>query len=212
MIRARRLRIPGQLSRQAHNREFTRAVPFERKTGAHLGDDRQAEKRSAAENVQAPPGGATTNNGADAKMNRLIMTPIIGLLVATASAEPIDPSRIRVIDGDTIRVDRRLPYQRLGWLQSARNPSSKDSLRARARRPATARLGEITQASKLDYTKVPCSCRLGTEGTMPCNFRRRRGALKANGVDVGEIPRKEGLAVRSLCGPTSYPKTPTPWR
>ena len=62
-----------------------------------------------------------------------------------------------------------------------------------------------------DFQQVACSCPPGTEGTNACNFGRRCGTLRVNGVDVGATLIGEGLAVRFACGATSCPTLPRPW-
>jgi hypothetical protein len=47
--------------------------------------------------------------------------------------------------------------------------------------------------------------------TNACNFGRRCGTLRINGVYVGATLVSEGLAVRFVCGATSCPKLPRPW-
>lgn len=76
---------------------------------------------------------------------------------------------------------------------------------------ATARLVELVATSDLDFVKVPCACKPGTEGTDACNYGRSCGILRADGRDVGEILISEGLAVPFACGPTRCPRTPRPW-
>uniref|UniRef100_E6VQ17 Nuclease (SNase domain protein) n=1 Tax=Rhodopseudomonas palustris (strain DX-1) TaxID=652103 RepID=E6VQ17_RHOPX len=140
----------------------------------------------------------------------LILTCLTPL--AAAHAEPIDAARIRVIDGDTIRIDRQKPDHRLVGFNAPETRRAKNEAERELGARATARLREILRGGKLDYTVVPCACRPGTEGTMACNFGRHCGVLKADGVDVGQILIKEDLAVPFVCGPTGCPRTPNPWR
>jgi endonuclease YncB( thermonuclease family) len=76
---------------------------------------------------------------------------------------------------------------------------------------ARQRLRELVSNGRPDFQQVACSCPAGTEGTNACNFGRRCGTLRVNGVDVGSTLIGEGLAVRFACGTTSCPKLPRPW-
>ncbi|RED36209.1 hypothetical protein BJ123_108145 [Rhodopseudomonas thermotolerans] len=145
-------------------------------------------------------------------MMRTILALVGALFVGAAAAEPIDASRIRVIDGDTIRIDGTKPDHRLVGFNAPETRRAKSEKERKLGGRAAARLREIIRGGKLDYAIVPCSCRPGTEGTMACNFGRRCGVLKADGVDVGRVLIRERLAVPFVCGPTSCPKMRAPWR
>lgn len=127
-------------------------------------------------------------------------------------AEPISPDRIRVIDGDTIRIDGTRPDHRLVGFNAPETRRAKTEYERNLGGIATFRLREIVRAGNLDYSRVGCSCKPGTEGTPWCNWGRFCGTLKSNGIDVGQILISEELAVPFVCGPTSCPKTPNPWR
>jgi micrococcal nuclease len=75
---------------------------------------------------------------------------------------------------------------------------------------ATRRLEELVAGGSLDFEKVACSCRPGTEGTNRCNYGRSCGTLRANGRDVGDTLIAEGHAVPFVWGATSCPRTPRP--
>jgi endonuclease YncB( thermonuclease family) len=135
----------------------------------------------------------------------------LALMAGTALAEPIEPSQVRVIDGDTIKVYNTGPNVRLvGFNAPETRKAMCDAERALGDQ-ATRRVRDLVRTGGLDYSQVSCACRPGTEGTMACNYGRQCGTLKANGRDVGAILIAEGLAVPFVCGATSCPKTPKPW-
>ena len=119
---------------------------------------------------------------------------------------------MRVIDGDTISLEDGKANVRLVGLNA---PETGNRARCEAERQkgevAKQRLRELVSSGRLDFNQVSCSCPPGTEGTNACNFGRRCGSLRVNGVDVGSILINEGLAVRFICGATSCPTLPRPW-
>ena len=128
------------------------------------------------------------------------------LLVATAAtAEPIAPGAVRVIDGDTIealgRTIRLVGFDTPETGSQARCEGER-SLASRA----TFRLRQLVTAGGLDLALVPCACRPGTEGTPACNYGRSCGVLKAAGRDVGAILIGEGLARPYICEATRCPR------
>jgi endonuclease YncB( thermonuclease family) len=133
------------------------------------------------------------------------------LLIAPATAEPIQPDDVRVIDGDTIRFLHRQPDIRLVGFNAPETRRALCEAEADLGAKATRRLREIVRAGNLDFRFVACSCLPGTEGTEVCNFGRRCGRLASNGRDVGSILISEGLAVQFSCGTTSCPRLPRPW-
>jgi endonuclease YncB( thermonuclease family) len=136
---------------------------------------------------------------------------LLAILSMPAIAEPIDPSDIRVIDGDTIRVYHQQPNVRLVGFNApeTRNAECPGELELGSR--ATRRLRDIIRAGNFDFTYIKCSCPEATQGTFACNYGRDCGTLKSNGRDVGAILIEEDLAVPFVCGPTHCPKTPRPW-
>ena len=136
---------------------------------------------------------------------------LLVLLSTTAIAEPIDPSDIRVIDGDTIRVYHQQPNVRLVGFNAPETRRAECEAEAELGAKATRRLRDLIRAGNLDFIYVKCSCPEGTEGTFACNYGRDCETLKSNGRDVGAILIAEGLAVPFVCGPTHCPKTPRPW-
>ena len=119
---------------------------------------------------------------------------------------------VRVIDGDTISLDDGRPNVRLVGFNA---PETGNRARCETERQkgeaAQRRLRELVNNSRPDFQQVACSCPSGTEGTNACNFGRRCGTLRVDGVDVGATLIGEGLAVRFACGATSCPVLPRPW-
>jgi len=141
-----------------------------------------------------------------------LLTSVAVLFLATpAFAEPIDPTDIEVIDGDTIQIHhQRLNVQLVGFnAPEIHNASCQAEAELGAR--ATRRLRELVRAGGLEFEYVRCSCPEGTQGTTACNWKRDCGTLKSRGRDIGSILIAEGLAVPFVCGATSCPKTPRPW-
>lgn len=135
---------------------------------------------------------------------------------ATAQTESATPApvsiSVHVIDGDTISLGDGRPNVRLVGFNT---PETGSRARCEAERQkgeaAGRRLRELVSNGRPDFQQVACSCPPGTEGTNACNFGRRCGTLRVNGVDVGSTLIGEGLAVRFACGATSCPTLPRPW-
>jgi endonuclease YncB( thermonuclease family) len=119
---------------------------------------------------------------------------------------------VRVIDGDTVSLDDGRPNIRLVGFNAA---ETGNRARCEAERQkgesAKRRLRELVASGRSDFQQIACSCAPGTEGTDACNFGRRCGTLRVNGVDVGASLIGEGLAVRFVCGATGCPTLPRPW-
>jgi endonuclease YncB( thermonuclease family) len=121
------------------------------------------------------------------------------------------PISIRVIDGDTIRLNGRRPNVRLVGFNTPETRRPRCPAEAALGAQATRRLRELVREGNLDFTRVACACAPGTEGTDACNFGRACGRLKSSGRDVGDILISERLAVPFHCGATSCPPMPRPW-
>lgn len=146
-------------------------------------------------------------------MRWFISLAVLALSFAAAVAEPIAAGRIRVIDGDTIRVDGARPDVRLVGYNAPETRRARSEYERDLGGKATRRLREILRGAKaIDLAIVPCACRAGTEGTTRCNYGRRCGRLTADGRDVGEVLIAEGLAAKYECGPRSCPRATGPWR
>jgi endonuclease YncB( thermonuclease family) len=136
---------------------------------------------------------------------------VCGALVFSASADPIQPHQVAVIDGDTIRIDQTKPDIRLVGFNAPETSGAKCPAERELGATADRRLRELVQKGDLDFALVDCSCPPGTAGTPSCNYGRKCGTLKAEGRDVGDILIAEKLAVPFTCGKTRCPKTPRPW-
>ena len=132
-------------------------------------------------------------------------------LAPQANAEPIDPTDIRVIDGDTIRVYHAQPNVRLVGFNAPETRRAECPAEFELGSRATRRLRDLIKDGNLDFEYVRCSCPEATQGTFACNYGRDCGTLKSNGRDVGAILIEEGLAVPFNCGATRCPRTPRPW-
>lgn len=108
---------------------------------------------------------------------------------------------IRVLDGDTIRVDGRTI--RLVGIDA---PETGDKARCETERilaaRATVRLRELIALGPVALDVVACSCRPGTEGTRACNYGRACGRLMLEGRDLGGILIAEGGAALCVRGNT----------
>lgn len=142
-------------------------------------------------------------------MIRLI---IVALLIAgPASAAPIDPADVSVIDGDTIRVQHKQPNVRLVGFNAPETRNAVCEAERELGGKTTRRLRDLVRAGNLDFEFVACACPAGTEGTPSCNYGRRCGTLKTDGRDVATVLIAEGLAVPFVCSGTRCPATPKPW-
>jgi endonuclease YncB( thermonuclease family) len=119
---------------------------------------------------------------------------------------------VHVIAGDTISLnDGRANVRLVGFNAPETGHRARCEAERRKGVSARRRLGELVSNGRSDFQQIPCSCAPGTEGTDACNFGRRCGTLRVNGVDVGATLIGEGLAARFVCGATSCPTLPRPW-
>jgi endonuclease YncB( thermonuclease family) len=125
-------------------------------------------------------------------------------MAVPAFASPVESALVRVRDGDTTQVGG-VVYRLVGFdapeVSRRAQCISEIELGIRAR----TRLRKMVAAGALDFERVACPCRLGTEGTSRCNRGRLCGTLKSHGRDVGKILIGEGLARPLICGPRSCP-------
>jgi len=121
-------------------------------------------------------------------------------------------SDVRVIDGDTVDIRGQDANVRLVGFNAPETWRPSCNAELEMGRRATARLGQLVRgAGSIEFRRVACSCRAGTEGTDQCNFGRQCGSLFIDGVDVGATLIGEGLAVPYRCGRTSCPPRPQAW-
>jgi endonuclease YncB( thermonuclease family) len=122
------------------------------------------------------------------------------------------PPSIYVIDGDTVSLNDGKPNVCLvGFNAPETGSQARCEIERQTGEAAKQRLRELVSKGRPDFQQVACSCLPGTEGTKACNFGRRCGTLRMNGVDVGSTLIGEGLAVRYACGASSCPTLPRPW-
>jgi endonuclease YncB( thermonuclease family) len=143
----------------------------------------------------------------------LKLAPEPNQMARTVSAAPVSVSTsVHVVDGDTISLGDGRPNVRLVGFNA---PETGSRARCEAERKkgeaAGQRLRELVRNGRPEFHQVACSCPPGAEGTKACNFGRRCGTLRVNGVDVGATLIGEGLAARFVCGPTSCPTLPRSW-
>lgn len=111
----------------------------------------------------------------------LLFLVFLTLIVAgQARAEPIWGQRIRVIDGDTIKVDSQKPVRLVGFNAPETRRAQCDAERE-AGGKATRRVRELVRADSLDLSYVACNCPPGTQGTQACNYGRSCATLTAGG-------------------------------
>jgi hypothetical protein len=114
-------------------------------------------------------------------------------LTLTASASPIEPGQVEVVDGDTIRIGSET-FRLVGFDAPETYRAQCPSERELGNR-ATFRLRQLVAGGGLDLERIACSCRAGTEGTPACNYGRSCGVLKAR------EPRCRIAADRGRLGP-----------
>jgi endonuclease YncB( thermonuclease family) len=130
----------------------------------------------------------------------------------TADARTLQVRDIRVIDGDTVTISGERANVRLVGFNTPETRSPECSAELQVGRTATSRLNTLLkQAGTIEFRRVACACRPGTEGTSRCNFGRQCGSLIVDGTDVGRTLISENLAVPYHCGQTSCPPRPGNW-
>jgi endonuclease YncB( thermonuclease family) len=132
-------------------------------------------------------------------------------LASSASAAPIDPARISVVDADTIQVSGEPRLLRLVGFNAPETSGAQCAAERELGQRATQRLREIVSAGKLDLRQIRCACPPGTEGTPSCNHGRSCGILRSHGRDVGRVLISERMAVPFRCKKTRCPPAPRPW-
>ena len=133
-----------------------------------------------------------------------VASVLLLLVSMSARAEPIEPGAIQVTDGDTIRAGGKA-IRLVGFdapeTYRAKCPAERD-----LGNRATFRMRQLVAGGGLDLEQVACACRVGTGGTMACNYGRACGMLRVRGKDAAEIMIGEGLARAYVCGGTRCPK------
>jgi hypothetical protein len=130
------------------------------------------------------------------------------LLAAVLWKEGVNPlapsSGIYVTDGDTVRSGGHV-YRLVGFDTPEVGSGARCERESALGAAATRRLTQLLGSGGNVLTRVPCACRLGTEGTSACNYGRLCARLTVQGRDVGAILISEGLARPFICGATSCP-------
>ncbi len=121
------------------------------------------------------------------------------------------PPNFSVTDGDTVKVYGDAKGTRLVGFNAPETWKPRCEYERQLGEQATRRLNELVTNGNAVLTKVACACAPGTQGTRRCNYGRSCGVLRVDGLDVGDILIREGLAVPFRCGSTRCPRTPRPW-
>jgi endonuclease YncB( thermonuclease family) len=131
---------------------------------------------------------------------------IVAASGVVAAADPMKPSDIYVVDGDTIdALGKRIRL--VGFDAPELGEHAHCGLERMLAARATSRLRQMIQLSgDIDLQIVDCSCRPGTAGTMACNYGRSCGYLTIDGQDVGDVLIAENLAHPLVCGKYSCPR------
>jgi endonuclease YncB( thermonuclease family) len=130
-------------------------------------------------------------------------------LVHAATAEPVPPGAIQVIDGDTIAIQGKT-VRLIGFDTPEGGMNAGCEAERSLAAKATAKLRQLVGAGGLDLSQVVCACPPGTEGTQPCNYGRACGVLKVTGTDVAALLIADGLAKPYICTGTRCPRR-EPW-
>ncbi|MDE0591592.1 SH3 domain-containing protein [Halocynthiibacter sp. C4] len=138
--------------------------------------------------------------------------PKTGYKSVAANGRLIGAGAVKVIDGDTVTIRGVDANVRLVGFNTPEVGSAACNQEYVQGQRATARLNEIVRSGqRIEFQRVACACRPGTEGTKACNYGRECGILYVDGKDVGKTLISEGLAVRYICGRTSCPPRPGNW-
>lgn len=129
-----------------------------------------------------------------------------------STSRTLSSASIRVIDGDTVDIRGQPANVRLVGFNAPEVSSPQCNAELEAGRRATARLRSLLRdAQSIEFERVACACKPGTEGTSRCNFGRICGKLRVDATDVRKILISESLAVPYKCGSTSCPPRPGNW-
>lgn len=142
----------------------------------------------------------------------LLSTRVAAVTQPSSQGRALRASDVRVIDGDTVDIQGQNANVRLVGFNTPETWRPSCNAELELGRRATARLAQLVRdAQSIEFRRVACSCKAGTEGTSQCNFGRQCGSLFVDGVDAGTTLMGEGLAVAYRCGRTSCPRRPQPW-
>lgn len=129
-----------------------------------------------------------------------------------ANVRQVRAGDISVIDGDTVSIKGERANVRLVGFNTPETRSPACPAELEVGRLATSRLRELVRgASYIEFRRVACACRPGTEGTKRCNYGRQCGSIIVDKTNVGRTLISERLAVPYQCGRTSCPPRPGNW-
>ena len=118
-------------------------------------------------------------------------------LVAPSTERPASQDRslrasdVRIIDGDTVDVRGLTANVRLVGFNAPETWKPACTAEREVGERATARLGQLVRgATSIEFERVACSCRPGTEGTDQCNFGRFCGSLFVDPALFAEPARR----------------------
>ena len=120
-----------------------------------------------------------------ARMRLHYIGVLVGFYASIANASPVDRNHIEVLDGDTIRIAGE--SFRLVGFDAPETYQARCLSESELGNRATFRLRQLIAGGDLDFERVACACRTGTEGTPRCNYGRSCGVLRARGQDVGAM-------------------------
>lgn len=128
------------------------------------------------------------------KLAAILLALALSCIATAATADPIQPGAIGIVDGDTITVRG---YDRHVRLLGLDTPETGFEARCATERTlaakATQRLRQLVADGGLDLAIIPCPC-WRRHGTFGCNAGRYCGVLKVKGRDVAGLMISEGLA------------------
>lgn len=131
---------------------------------------------------------------------------VLACALCGARAAPIEPAEIRVKDGNTVSIGQD-EYRLVGFDAPDVYAGAKCFAEHRRGGLARARLQQIVDGGRLDFTENTCPCPPGTHGTWFCNYGRKCGTLfAADGENVGLILIREGHARAYTCGKYGCPR------
>jgi endonuclease YncB( thermonuclease family) len=131
------------------------------------------------------------------------------LSISIARCEPVAPSDVRIIDGDTVEVEGKR-IRLVGFDAPELDHARCAAERGLAERAASRLRQIVREGDDIDVRFIACSCRSGTEGTKACNWGRACAYLIVDGKDVGGVLMAELLAHPYVCSAYRCPRR-QPW-
>jgi hypothetical protein len=126
----------------------------------------------------------------------VIATVLTVATVAIAQTEPIDPSDINVLDGDTIAVFKMQPNVRLVGFNAPETDRAVCPTERELGLKARDRLRALVGAGNLTFEYVDCSCPSKTQGTFACNYGSHGARSPARACRRGDrMKRREFITL-----------------